>query len=148
MTLSVDEILAKLLEHFQSLSLKNAWGEKSLFYNPGNSRPNGTYFLTIKEKDGDNDQASNLNRDGIFRINFGINEKSFLALFNNKPARPKKGEIIDGNYNFTATNILTPHPIYGWMKWVSILNPSRESFENIWPLINESYNAAVGKFKV
>ena len=32
----------------------------------------GIYFCTIKEKDGDNDKASNLHRYAVFRVNFGI----------------------------------------------------------------------------
>jgi hypothetical protein len=32
--------------------------------------------LTIKEKDGENDKSSNLNRDGVFRVNFRFPKKN------------------------------------------------------------------------
>lgn len=44
-----------------------AWGETSFFYNPGRKLPRGIYFATLKDKDGDNDRASNLQRQAVFR---------------------------------------------------------------------------------
>nr|WP_317368203.1 DUF6194 family protein [uncultured Tyzzerella sp.] len=35
----------------------------------------GVYVLTIKEKDGNNDKSSMLNRDNIYSINVGIRKK-------------------------------------------------------------------------
>ena len=46
-----------------------AWGETSFFYNPGRKLPRGIYFATLKDKDGDNDRASNLQRQAVFRLN-------------------------------------------------------------------------------
>ena len=42
--------------------LMDSWGERGIFYNPGHVLRRGVYVLTLKEKDGDNDRASNLNR--------------------------------------------------------------------------------------
>ena len=108
-----EEITSYLLENFSDLKPKNSWGETSFFYNPNNLKAHGSYFFTIKEKDGDNDKASHINRDGVFRINFAITKESFLKLFNKIPKRPKKGFVIEGNYNFIKLNNLTPHPVYG-----------------------------------
>jgi hypothetical protein len=144
--LSPDRIQEYILSSFKDVYLKNTWGEKSFFYNPGKVKPHGTYFFTIKEKDGENDKASNLERVDIYRINFCISQEIFIDLFKNKPVRPSKGNSIEGSYDFTQLNILTPHPIYGWMKWVSILNPDKKTFEDIKPLIDESYQISVKKF--
>ena len=141
-----EEIKVYLLENFADLKPKNSWGEISFFYNPDNKKAHGSYFFTLKEKDGENDKASNINRDEIFRINFGITKTSFLKLFNEIPKRPKKGCIIEGNYDFTKINQLTPHPVYGWGCWLAILNPTKEKFEQLKPLIQESYNMAVKRF--
>ena len=141
-----EQITRYLLSEFDGLRPKQSWGETSFFYNPDGSSPHGTYFLTMKEKNGDNDKASDLDREGVYRLNFGISKESFLSLFNEVPSRPLKGKIIDANYDFTAINSLTPHPIYGWMRWVAIINPDEENFEKIKPLICESYGLAVSKF--
>jgi hypothetical protein len=35
-----------------------------------------------------------------------------------------------------------PHPVYGKMYWVCVINPSAETFEAIRPLLAESYARA------
>ena len=128
-----------LLMTFKGLRLVNSWGESSFFYNPDNLGPRGTYFCTLKEKNGENDKASSLDRKDVFRFNFGISASTFLELFTVIPKRPLKGGIIEGPYDFTDLDYLTPHPIYGWMCWVSIINPSKDSFQGLEHLIFESY---------
>lgn len=128
-----------LLMTFEGLRLIDSWGETSFFYNPDNLGPRGTYFCTIKEKNGQNDKASALDRKGIFRFNFGISKSTFLELFSVIPKRPRKGEIIEGSYDFAELDCLTPHPIYGWMCWVAISNPSENSFHRLEHLLFESF---------
>lgn len=128
-----------LLEKFDDLRVIDSWGETSFFYNPDNKGPRGTYFCTIKEKNGENDKASALDRKDIFRFNFGISKPTFLEMFSVIPKRPPKGGIIEGSYDFTALDCLTPHPVYGWMCWVAITNPSEDSLRQIEHLIVESY---------
>lgn len=142
--LSAGELAYYVEERYSGIWAVDTWGEKSFFYNPDNLYPKGVYFCTIKEKDGQNDRASSLNREGVYRFNFGISKSSFVDLFFDIPSRPAKGGVIDGIYNFTTANNLSPHPIYGWMCWVSILNPSLSKIE---PLLDESYSLAIEKYK-
>ncbi len=128
-----------LLMTFEGLRLIDSWGETNFFYNPDNLGPRGTYFCTIKEKNGEHDKASDLDRKSVFRFNFGISKSTFLELFSAIPRRPLKGGIIEGPYDFTDLDCLTPHPIYGWMCWVAISNPSEGSFQRLEHLIFESY---------
>lgn len=139
-------IIEKIVNEFDGVIPKASWGETSLFYNPGKLLPNGVYFCTIKEKNGDNDKASDLDREGIYRLSIGISKESYELLFGTKPRRPGKGDIIDTGHDFTRTNILMPHPIYGWMSWVQILNPSESRFNEILSLIGEAHKNAVSKF--
>jgi hypothetical protein len=126
---------------------QNAWGETSYFYNPGNRFPRGTYFATIKEKDGDNDRASALDGPGLWRLNFGVQRKTFVGLFGAPPARPGKGGVIEGPWNFSDCDVLTPHPIYGWMSWLAVKNPSVETFEFCKPLIVDAHMKAKATFE-
>ena len=71
--------------------------------------------MTIKEKDGDNDKSSNLDRHGVYRLNIGVSRNRFLKHFAEIPARPSKGGVIDMDYDFTQMGVLMPHPVYGWM---------------------------------
>ena len=61
-----ESVLNKICDEFSGVVPKPSWGETSLFYNPRKLLPNGVYFCTIKEKDGENDKASDLNRENMF----------------------------------------------------------------------------------
>lgn len=135
-----------LISHFSGLNKVDAWGEKSFFYNPEGLLKRGVYFCTLKEKDGNHDKASELNRDNIFRVNFAVSKQTFLNIFLTLPKRPSQGKVIDGPYDFRALDTLTPHPVYGWMAWVSILNPSIHSWEKIKELLAESYQITLKKY--
>ena len=117
------------------------------FFYPDRKPTNGSYFLTIKESDGDNDKASELNRDGIFRVSFGVSRDSYEALFGTKPTRPTKGGVVKTGHDFTQTNLLMPHPIYAWMYWLQVLNPSQETWDSIKHLIQESYELSKARFE-
>ena len=127
--ISIDELHAFVTQSYDGLNIIDSWGEQTYFYNPGKALKRGTYFMTIKEKNGDNDQASDLDREGVFRLNLGLTKPRFIKLFGQPPKRPGKGKAIEGSWNFTKLDELTPHPVYGWMSWVSVLNPSQEQFE-------------------
>ncbi len=64
--MSPNQIIEEIVRRLPGVVPKSSWGETSLFYNPGKLLPNGVYFCTIKDHDGENDQSSNLNREGIF----------------------------------------------------------------------------------
>jgi len=141
-----ESIIEIITNEFDGVIPKSSWGETSLFYNPKKLLPNGVYFCTIKEKNGANDKSSNLDRKDIFRVSIGISKGAYEAKFGPKPSRPEKGGIIDTGHDFTELDTLMPHPIYGWMSWVQILNPSEPKFIGILPLIKEAHSNAVSKF--
>ncbi len=142
-----ENIITRITTDLDGVVPKNSWGETSLFYNPGNKLPNGVYFCTIKEKDGDNDKSQNLSRDDVFRLSIGISKGTYENLFGEKPKRPAKGCIVKTEQDLMTTNKLMPHPIYAWMSWVCILSPSKDKFEEIYSLIIEAHNNAIGKFQ-
>jgi hypothetical protein len=132
-----------ILETFDDVHPLDSWGEKSFFLNPGLRLNRGTYFATLKEKDGENDKASYLNRDGIFRLNMGVSKEFYLSLFQNLPKRPAKGCFIEGDYDFQRVDAILPHPVYGWMGWICVLNPSVETFEECKNLLADAYRKAM-----
>lgn len=142
----VEDIIQIIENDFEGVIPKSSWGETSLFYNPGRVLPNGVYFCTLKENDGENDKNSELHREGVFRLSIGITKETFEKKFGRRPKRPPKGGVINTDHDFTEQNVLMPHPIYGWMSWVQVLNPSESTFEALLPLITEAYENAVIKF--
>ena len=142
-----DEVLRYCLENLEGTVLVNSWGERGIFYNPGNALKRGVYVLTVKEKDGDNDKSSNLNRENVYRVNIGVRKTTYIERFGAIPKRPDKGCIVDVGYDFSAIDLILPHPVYAWMGWICSLNPSKETFEELKPLIREAHEYAKEKFK-
>ena len=125
-----------------------AWGETSFFYNPGRVLPRGAYFATVKDKDGEHDRASFLDRAGVWRLNIGLPQATFRERFGATPRRPPKGGVIDGPWDFTTTDMPSPHPVYGWMSWVCVLNPSRETWERVCrPWLEAAHTRAAATFR-
>ena len=130
----------------------NSYGS-FFFYNPdSNVPPDHKFpFVTIVTSD-INDQFSNLNRPSVFRLNFGVSKPTFRSLFGtpNLPSSEDRAPDSDGadsDYDFTALDQVMPHPVYGKMYWVCVLNPGAETFETkVRPLLTEAYEMAVSKY--
>ncbi len=142
-----EEIVATIVARLPGVVPKSSWGETALFYNPGRLLPNGVYFCTIKDHDGEHDRSSHLNREGIFRVALGLGAESYVGLFGPRPRRPPKGGAVNSGHDFTRVNELMPHPVYAWMGWVQILSPTQERFDEIFPLIEEAHRGAMTKFE-
>lgn len=115
-----------------------AWGDTFFIYDPNRNLegPRRFPFATIVTKDyGDFDNASNLNRDGVFRLNIGVSKETFEVLFR------------EGHYDFATLDQLMPHPVYGKNHFVSVLNPSDATFEKVKPLLAEAYEIAVSRLR-
>ena len=143
-----------ILDTLKGVDVVDAMDARFFFYNPDPTIPpdHKFPFVTIVTTDA-HDQFSNLNRPSVFRLNIGIGKETFRSLFG-KPKLPswwdsaaESGEN-DSDYDFTALDQVMPHPVYGRMYWVSILNPSDETFETkVRPLLAEAYELAVSKYK-
>lgn len=125
-------VIAHITGGFEDVHTVEKDGATFFFYGPDRMFP----FATLVTRDDDFDHASNLNREGVFRLNLGVERETFSKLFG-------KG---DGVYDYTALNELFPHPHYGKAMWVSILNPEETAFrEKVIPLIAEAYAKDVRK---
>ncbi len=47
----------------------------------------------MKEKDGDNDKNSMLNRNNVYRVNVGLRKQTFIKKFGYIPERPSAGKL-------------------------------------------------------
>ena len=137
---------------FEGVDVVVASDNSFFFYNPDSSVPpdHKFPFVTLMTNDV-NDQFSNLDRPSVFRLNIGVSKQTFRSLFG-LPERPSGSESAedsdnDSSYDFTALDQLMPHPVYGRMYWVCVLNPSDETLETkVRPLLDEAYEMAVSKY--
>lgn len=120
----VDAITRYIAETYPDAVVASAMGGTFFSCNDQNW-PN---FATIATDD-DFDDASDLGRHGVFRLNIGVTGATFRRLV---------GDLDDPDS--TALDTLIPHPVYAPQHWVSILNPSAASFEAIVkPLLDEAH---------
>ena len=93
-------------------------------------------FVTIANSDNDYDNVSNLNREGVFRINIGVSKKTFESLL---------GDYSPENIDYSVLNTFLPHPDYAKQHFVCILNPSQENVEVTKQLIVEAHSIAAAR---
>lgn len=112
---------------FEGVTTVAANGDTFFFYDPQQMFPFATLVLSNF-----NDQVSDLDRPGVFRLNIGVGKQTFQGLFG--------VDAGASEYDFTALDRLMPHPVYGKMYWVCILNPSTTTFRSsVEPLLAEAY---------
>jgi hypothetical protein len=88
---------------------------------PDRHWPNFATLVTTDE----HDDASDLDRPGVFRLNIGVDRPTFERI-----------AAADPTPDYTAFDRLLPHPVYAKQLWISILNPSHATFtETVAPLL-------------
>jgi hypothetical protein len=114
-----------IVETFPGVQVANAL--EATFYSLDEKHfPN---FATIVTTD-DHDDASNLSRPGVFRLNIGVGRQTFEHLV---------GAMASPDY--TVLDQVLPHPVYSKQLWLSILNPTEESWNTVVkPLLAEAHD--------
>ncbi len=85
-------------------------------------------FATLVWTD-DFDQASELSRPGVFRLNLGVGRATFERVV---------GGSVDPDHS--VFDRFVPHPVYARQHWISILNPSEATYrELVIPLLAEAH---------
>jgi hypothetical protein len=113
-----------IVDTFPGVQIANAM--EATFYSLDEKHfPN---FATIVTTD-DHDDASDLSRPGIFRLNIGVGRQTFERLV---------GSMASPDY--TVLDQILPHPVYARQLWLSVLNPSAATFEAVVkPLLAEAH---------
>ena len=108
------------------------------FFDPDHMFP----FATVVTNDR-YDQASDLDRPGVYRLNIGVGRDSWVARFG-EPTKRVQGEYglgsgTDTEWEFTALDTVMPHPVYGRQHWLCVLNPSASTFATLKADLEEAY---------
>ena len=94
-------------------------------------------FVTIANSDNEYDDVSNLNREGIFRLNIGVGKETFNSL---------RSDLINDDIDYSVLNVFLPHPQYSRQHFVCILNPVGDRVGKVKQLIAEAHSIAAGRF--
>jgi hypothetical protein len=95
-------------------------------------------FVTLANADNDYDNVSNLNRDGVYRVNIGISKATFQNLI---------GESRTDPIDYSRLNVFLPHPDYAKQHFICILNPAGENVETTKQLIREAHAIAAARLE-
>lgn len=95
-------------------------------------------FVTIGHSDNEFDKVSNLNREGVFRINIGVSKETFESVL----ADPNVE-----NVDYSVLDVFLPHPHYSKQNFVCILNPTQENVEVTKRLMVEAHSIAASRLQ-
>jgi len=119
-----------------------AWGDSFFYYDPDwdITTDKRFPFATIVTKNYPGfDEASNVDRDGIFRLNISVGRRRFEELIGYPPSQHAEHEA---DFDYSTIDTLIPHPVYATQAWVSILNPGEQSGDQARSLLTEAHARA------
>ena len=115
-----------------------AWGDTFFFYDPdGITVPEKRMpFATIVVNDYPGfDEASNLSRPGVFRVNVSVSRETFGQ--HNADEVPIDYSVLDE---------VIPHPVYAAQNWLSVLNPGPGTDDALMQLLSEAHTRARDRY--
>jgi erythromycin esterase-like protein len=125
-----DRILAlpgteQLVASEENGSPEGAWGDRFFYVGPDRRQP----FATIVEHDVPGfDEASQLDRPGVFRLNLDLGRAEFERLFG---FPPKDFEEHQNEFDFARLDTFMPHPGYALYGFGSIVMPGPQMLPEI-----------------
>lgn len=120
---------------FPDVETTTNFGYTFFFYRSERQLP----FATLIASDNEYDRISNLDRPGVYRLNIGISRETFQALFGTT-------KVDVSSYDFTALDVIMPHPEYAPQNFICVLSPGAMTSEKVRDLLAEAYDIAVRRF--
>ncbi len=120
---------------FPEVESQEAYGYTMFFYRSDRVLS----FATLISSDYEWDHISNLNRPGVYRLNIGVSKQTFESLFGAAQAEAC-------GYDFTALDVIMPHPEYARQHYICVLSPSEATFERLRPMLAEAYQIAARRY--
>ncbi|MEK8109606.1 DUF6194 family protein [Micromonospora sp. M12] len=143
-TVLADRILAlpgveQVVASEENGSPEGAWGDRFFHVGPDRRQP----FATIVEHDVPGfDEAAQLDRPGVFRLNLDLGRAEFERLFGFPP-----GEFEDhrNGFDFARLDTLVPHPGYALYGFASIVMPGPQLLPEVDRLLAIAHGRAVNR---
>lgn len=116
-----------------------AWGDHFCYYAPDGRIPTNTQpYATVVTKNYPDDERSDLDGPGRWRLNIHVGRTAYERL-TGAPARDEP------DVDFAATDVVLPHPVYGRMGWVAVVNPGPRTADLIPDLLRAAHADAVAR---
>lgn len=109
-----------------------SWGDAFFYYAPDGVVPRTQPFATIVTKDYPGDEGSRLDRAGAFRLNIAAGRE---------PRAP-----ADHDVDASTPDVVFPHPVYGELGWLAIVNPGSRTRTHVLDLLQTAHRLARTRF--
>jgi hypothetical protein len=116
-----------------------AWGDHFFYYAPaGKVPPNVQPYATIVTKDYP-DEDSNLAPEGRWRVNIHVGQARFTELTGESAHDFAAHE--HSAYDFSEADTILPHPVYGSLGWIAVVNPGERTSAFLLELLRSAHDA-------
>ncbi|MFD7092382.1 DUF6194 family protein [Streptomyces sp. NPDC056652] len=118
------------------------WGDAFFYYAPDGQMPQNVQpYGTIVTKNYPDDTASDLDPPGRWRVNVHVDRTTFRELTGEEP----RG--LDRPRDYAAADGVMPHPVYGALGWVCVVNPAGRTTDTLVRLLRGAHEAARSRFE-
>ncbi|WP_326701724.1 DUF6194 family protein [Streptomyces sp. NBC_01754] len=119
-----------------------AWGDAFFYYAPDGRMPRHAQpYGTVVTKDCPDDTASDLDPPGRRRVNVHVGRPVFLDLTGEDPRR------LGLPRDHAAADSVMPHPVYGALGWISVVNPGRRTTDTVVRLLRDAHDDARRRYE-
>jgi hypothetical protein len=116
-----------------------AWGDHFFYYSPDGSIPQNVQpYATIVTKDYPDDDRSNLDPDDRWRLNIHVGQARFTELVGESPH--DFGAADQSGRDFSEADAIMPHPVYGSLGWVAVVNPGERTLATVVGLLGAAHD--------
>lgn len=113
-----------------------AWGDYFFYYSPDGQVPrNEQPYATVVTKNYPDDTQSALDAPDRWRVNVHVGRAVFGELTADSPS------------DFAATDVFLPHPVYGALGWVSVVNPGERTTAKVLDALRTAHEDARRRFE-
>ena len=116
-----------------------AWGDHFFYYSPdGTIQPNTQPYATIVTKDYPDDTLSNLDPADRWRLNIHVGSATFTSLTGESPRDFAARGFA--SRDFSTVDEIMPHPVYGALGWIAVVNPGERTTSTALTLLREAHD--------
>ena len=119
-----------------------SWGDVFFYYAPDGVVPTSQPFATIVTKDYPGDQASQLDRPDAFRLNICAGAEEYRTVTGHAPREPATAPVDPA-----LADVLIPHPVYGTLGWLCVVNPGPRTAAPIQDLLRKAHQLARARYQ-
>lgn len=145
--MDANDLKRHICDTFDGVNLLEASGDMFFIYDPNRDLPAERQMPFATIVTGDRyDSVSDLSRPDTYRLNIGLTKATYGSLFGSSPTQRDERGVWQTGFDYAATDVLMPHPVYAPQYWVCVVNPADVSLDAVRELLIEAHGFAARKY--